>query len=507
MKLERSSGILLHITSLPSQFGIGDFGQEAYEFLDFLEASGYSYWQILPLNPTDGAFQHSPYSSYSAFAGNFFLISPEELKKDGYVDLGNFEFPHNTDRGKVDFEEVSKFKKELLKAAFSSFKKKNSLPEDYSIFCKEHSYWLEDYCLFMSLKEKYRDVWFNWPQDIRDRKPEALQKASGELADRVEAFRFYQYIFFRQWKKLKNQADKKNIKFIGDVPFYVNHDSVECWTHSGYFKLDENKQPFKVSGVPPDYFSETGQLWGTPVYDWDTLKSNRYEWWIERLKQNLLLFDLVRLDHFRAFSACWEVEAGQRTAVNGSWKEVPGHDFFCLVSEEFPDLPFIAEDLGTLDEGVYALLKKFPFPGMKVLQFAFGDDQANNPYLPFNHTENHLVYTGTHDNDTTVSWFIHTNDATRQHLSEYAGTDVNTQNVHILLHRMILNSVANIAVVPMQDILGLGTEGRMNVPGGSGGNWDWCLKYEELPRQRANEMKRQNQLFGRYPPDRKKDKN
>jgi 4-alpha-glucanotransferase len=496
MELDRSSGILIHITSLPSPFGIGDMGPEAYEYIDFLEASGHRYWQLLPINPTDAAYNHSPYSSDSAFAGNILLISPELLEKEGYIDLQTFDLPTEMKPDEIDYQKVSEFKKVILENAFENFKLKKT-PADFKRFCKEHSSWLGDYSLYKALHHKFHSSWSSWPVELRDRKSTALKKATKELSDHIEKIKFYQFLFFKQWKHLTEYAHLNHIDLIGDIPFYINHDSADCWANSQNFKLNNEKYPTKISGVPPDYYSETGQLWGTPVYDWKTLKKSKYGWWIERLRQNLLMFDLVRLDHFRAFSAYWEVAAKDKTAVNGKWVKTPGTDFFKTVKKEFPQMPFIAEDLGSLDEPVYKLLKDFDFPGMKVLQFAFGEIGGNNPYLPFNHLPNNLVYTGTHDNNTTRGWFINAEKQTKHHLKEFSGKRLNSQNVHKYLHRMALGSVANLAIIPMQDIIGLGSEAKMNIPGSTKGNWTWRMTYDQIPVESAVELKSLNELYGR----------
>lgn len=496
MELKRSSGILMHITSLPSPFGIGDFGPEAYEFIDFLESSGHKYWQILPLNPTYSAYGHSPYSSDSAFAGNLLLISPELLEKEGYVDLQNHELP-GSDPEKVDFEQVSSFKNSLFEEAFNTFRRKKKEAKRFKSFCKEHSGWLDDYSMYRVLHQKFNDHWINWPEKLRNRDPKELKKIQNTEKLSIEKIKFLQYIFFKQWQHLKIFASQNQVKLIGDIPIYINHDSADCWAHSHYFKLDNNKIPTYVSGVPPDYYSETGQLWGTPVYNWKKLKRDKYSWWIERLRQNLLLFDIVRLDHFRGFSAYWEVKAGEKTAENGKWVKTPGTDFFRVVKKEFPLMPFIAEDLGSLDEAVYKLIERFSFPGMNVLQFAFGGEKATNPYLPFNHTANSLVYTGTHDNNTTRGWFESLDANSLLHLKEYIGTTLTSENINEEMHRMALNSVAGTAIIPMQDILNLDSGAVMNIPGSSEGHWSWRMTYEEIFVARAVELKVLNELFGR----------
>ncbi len=500
MEFERSSGILLHITSLPSSFGIGDIGPAAYEFLDFLKAAGNHYWQLLPLNPTDEIYNHSPYSSHSAFAGNPLLISPILLERAGYVNLKDFPAPKDHEPGKVNFKEVVVYKEQLFDAVFQSFKRKKKKDPAFQSFCEEHAFWLDDYSLYLALRSRFNDnSWVSWPAELRDRNPEALKRAEKELNEEIEKEKFEQFLFFSQWADFMKAAHEKKVLLIGDIPFYINHDSADCWANPHYFKLDENRQPLKVSGVPPDLFSKTGQLWGTPVFDWKELKRNNYDWWLRRIGQNLLLYDLVRLDHFRAFSAYWEVPAQDKTAMHGKWVKTPGTDFFRTLKKEFPDMPFIAEDLGSLDQPVFDLLKRFDFPGMKVLQFAFGDHKAENPYLPFNHLPHNLVYTGTHDNNTSRGWFKETGKSEKEHLKAYAGVNVTANNAHRVLHRLALQSPARVAIVPMQDIIGLGKEGLMNIPGSTEGNWTWRMTANQIPGpQETEELCRQNEVYGRY---------
>lgn len=500
MKLKRSSGVLLHITSLPGNYGIGDFGPEAFKFLKFLKDSGYTYWQILPLNPTDGIYQHSPYSSHSAFAGNPLLISPEVLEEEGYINLKDYPVPKKISSEKVIFEEVEKYKHQIFDAAFETFREEKKYKKDFEEFRKSHSTWLDNYCLYISLRNRYKDKnWTDWPRELRERVPEALETAKDELEEQITREMFVQFLFFSQWSRLMLEAHKNGIKIFGDVPFYVNHDSADCWANPEIFKLDEDEKPTHVSGVPPDMFSKTGQRWGTPVYDWKELQKQDYHWWIERLRQNLLLFDVVRIDHFRAFAAYWEVPVEEETAINGKWVKSPGIEFFNRVKTEFPKMPFIAEDLGVLDQPVYDLLEKFRFPGMKVLQFSFGDTNRRNPYIPYNHDFNSIVYTGTHDNNTTRGWYRESDKELREHLNKYTGVKVTEKDVHEILHRMALQSVAAVAIVPMQDLLGLGEEAIMNIPGSTKGNWTWRLKSKDIPKGKAEELYEENELFGRIP--------
>ncbi|HSI69824.1 MAG TPA: 4-alpha-glucanotransferase [Gillisia sp.] len=496
MELERSSGILLHITSLPSAYGIGDLGPEAYKFIDFVKASGNTWWQLLPLNPTYEKYNHSPYSSDSAFAGNPLLISPEVLEEQGYLNLKDFAKPKISSAGKVEFKKAGEFKEEILDAAFIKFKSKKK-PAAYNKFCKEHAYWLEDYSFFRALAGEYSTSWASWPEGLRDREVASIKKVKKDFGEEIEKVKFIQYIFFSQWKKLIDYAHYEGVKFIGDIPFYITHDSADIWAHQAYFKLDNKKEPTHLSGVPPDYYSKTGQLWGTPVYDWKALKSSGYDWWIERIRQNLFLFDLVRLDHFRAFAAYWEVPAGEKTAIKGKWAKTPGNDFFRIVKKEFPEMPLIAEDLGLLDEPVYKLLEKFNFPGMKVLHFAFGEEKRDNPYLPFNHTPHSIVYTGTHDNNTSKGWYNEADKEAREHLAKISGNKVTTENAHEVLHKLALGSVSKLAIVPMQDILGLGKEGLMNIPGSIKGNWTWRMEEGKLKPNLIKKLRELNELYGR----------
>lgn len=499
MKLYRSSGLLLHITSLPSPYGIGDMGKDAYQFIDFLHQSGYRYWQLLPINPTEASFNHSPYSSYAAFAGNPLLISPEMLQKAGFLSRQDLASPPSFNDQKVDFDRVRKYKEDLLNQSYKQFlKKEKQHSNPFNRFCEENLAWLEDYAVYLALKGKYQCSWVEWPKPARDRDPKMMAELKTALAEEIKKEKFIQYLFFSQWEKLVDYSHQKEIAFIGDIPFYINHDSVDCWAHSVYFKLDKNKKPTKISGVPPDYFSKTGQLWGTPVFDWEALKKNRFDWWIARLKQNLRLYDMVRLDHFRAFAAYWEVPAGDETAIDGQWTLCPGKDFFRMVQEEFPDMPFIAEDLGLLDQPVFDLLEEFNFPGMKVLQFAFDENIGQNPYILHHHSKNHVVFTGTHDNNTSLGWFNSLKKEEIQRISDYVGIKATKNNIHQIMHRLALMSVSDLAIVPMQDILGLDEKAVMNKPATSQGNWTWRLAPNQLPINQRNELKKMNRLYGRW---------
>jgi 4-alpha-glucanotransferase len=495
---KRGSGILLHLTSLPSPFGIGDLGPWAYRFVDFLADAKQKYWQCLPLNPTDMEYFHSPYHSTSAFAGNPLVISPELLLQEGLVNSQELDPPPTFSDVRVDFRSVVEYKARLFTTAYDRFKK-NPRCDEFMRFCQEHASWLDDFALFMALKSQYgAKAWSDWPPDVRDRHTEALQSAKRDLHDKAEKGKFLQYLFFRQWMALKEHCNKRGIKIIGDMPIYVVHDSAEVWVHPGLFQLDHDKRPSAVAGVPPDYFSETGQLWGNPVYRWDVMRETRYEWWVARLAHNLKLFDLVRIDHFRGFMAYWEIPATEKTAVRGKWVEAPGKDFFQSLSERFTSLPVIAEDLGTITPDVWEVMDHFGLPGMKVLLFAFGEDLPTNPYAPHNHVRNSVVYTGTHDNNTAVGWYQkETNPEDRNRLSQYLGREVTAENVHLELIRLAMMSVADTAIIPMQDLLGLGEEARMNLPAKKSGNWGWRLLPHQLTAAVRNQLFEMTEIYGR----------
>lgn len=498
---KRASGILLHITSLPSSYGIGDLGPSAYHFADFLQDAGQHYWQILPLNPVDAGNGYSPYSSLSAFAGNPLMISPDILCHEGYIDETDLQNKYYFRDSSVDFILVKSYKDYIFDVAFNNFKRHatGDKVHEYERFCNEHSEWLDDYAIFISLKNHLGEKsWKEWPEELRLRDPYALEVHRTELQASIEKEKFLQFIFFRQWFALKNYCRQRSISFIGDLPFYVSFDSADVWAHPYNFKLDENRNPVTVSGVPPDYFSETGQLWGTPIFDWDRLRKHDYDWWMTRMSHNLHMFDMMRLDHFRAFSAYWEVDVREETAINGSWVKGPGADFFNRLSERFPGLPLIAEDLGTIDDDVRDLIQRFNMPGMKVLLFAFGPEMAKNPYILHNHVRNCVVYTGTHDNNTIKGWYVNEASAEeRRQISEYLQKDIDEKNVSEALLSMALMSVGTLVIFPFQDALGLGQESRMNVPSVGKGNWTWRFIPDQATPELAKKLFNQMKLYDR----------
>ncbi|MDZ7291622.1 MAG: 4-alpha-glucanotransferase [candidate division KSB1 bacterium] len=495
----RGSGILLHITSLPSSYGIGDLGPCAYQFADFLISARQCFWQILPLNPTCTAMGNSPYSSYSAFAGNPLLISPDFLVRDGFLRRSNIPryAPRRDDR--VDYEAVIEHKKKLLAVAYGKNKRRLEKDHKFQWFCHENSNWLEDYALFMALKEHFNEFdWSSWPKELRDREKRALGEYKKKFADRIRQEKFTQYLFFQQWFALKNYCKSKNLQFIGDLPIYVSYDSADVWANPELFKLDDQKRPIGVAGVPPDYFSETGQLWGNPVYRWDTLQATRYAWWAKRLEHNLKLFDIIRLDHFRGFVAYWEVPASEETAENGRWIKAPVEDFFSTLFRHFPSLPIIAEDLGEITPDVREIIHRFGLPGMRILMFAFGEDLATSIHAPHNYPENCVVYTGTHDNNTVKGWFTREASAEeKKKLIGYLGREVTEKTVHLELIRLVMSSVAKMVIIPMQDVLGLGRKARMNFPGTPKGNWGWRLRVGQLTPSLAQRLGEMTKIYGR----------
>lgn len=474
---QRGSGILLHITSLPSRFGIGDFGPEAYRFVDLLSAAHQRYWQILPLTPTSPFLGNSPYSSFSAFAGNPLLISPELLVQEGFLEKedieGNEPFPPD----QVDYEAVTQIKFDLLDKAFSRWQRAPKASRVYQKFCHDQGAWIDDYALFMALKEHFQGTpWIRWPQELVDREEESVSQFKRKLAPSMEKFLFQQFFFRSQWLKLKRYAKEKGVQIIGDIPIYVNYDSADVWAHTYIFKLDKNKKMEYVAGVPPDYFSKTGQRWGNPVYDWNQLRKDGFSWWLKRFEHNFFLYDIVRVDHFRGLVAYWEIPIQEETAVNGKWGEVPCDDFLHALKKRFHPLNVIAEDLGYLTPDVKEVMHRFGLPGMRILLFAFGGDLETHPYIPKNFVANCVAYTGTHDNNTLLGWYRHeANPHEKENLQVFLGGPIPQRNLHWELIGRLMDSRANTVIFPLQDILGLGVEARMNIPGTTQGNWQWRL--------------------------------
>ncbi len=494
----RASGILLHITSMPSAYGIGDLGPEAYRWADFLAETKQGIWQILPLNPTDLAHGNSPYQSVSAFAGNPLLISPELMVRDGLLAEADAESRLDVPKGRVDYPVTVAYKEGLFNLAYERFRQRSHVPE-YERFCAENAPWLDDFALFMALREHFPGkAWTEWPREVRDRHPGTMESLKDELHDALEKARFLQYVFFEQWHSLKVYCNHRGIQLFGDIPIYVIHESADVWANPGLFVLDDERRPAVVAGVPPDYFSETGQLWGNPVYRWDVLRKRGYGWWIQRVEHNCKLFDLIRVDHFRGLVGYWVVPAGESNAVNGNWIEAPAGDFLNTLLRRFPQLPIIAEDLGVITPDVREIMHRFELPGMKVLLFAFGEDLPTNPYIPHNLPRNCVLYTGTHDNNTARGWFER--EATpeiRQRVFAYLGREVPADDIHWELIRLAMMSVANTVIVPMQDILGLGEEARMNRPATTEGNWRWRLSPGQLTAPIADNLREMTELYGR----------
>ncbi len=494
----RKSGILLHITSLPSEFAVGDLGGGAYAFVDFLADCGQTLWQLLPFNPTSPACGNSPYCCFSAFAGNPLFIAPDLLVQEGYLSQNDLE-TSTSNPHKVDFQQAAEFKNRLLGKACENFRQRADKQCAFQSFVADNGRWLNDYALFISLKEQFQGApWSQWPSEIRDRTEPALRDWTIRLAEKIEREKFCQFLFFRQWSALKSRCNRKQIRLIGDIPIYVSHDSADVWANRGFFKLEWDGRPALVAGVPPDYFSRTGQLWGNPVYSWDRLREDSHTWWLDRIEHNLNYFDIVRLDHFRGFVAYWEVAASEETAINGRWVEAPAMDFFDKVMTRFPTISIIAEDLGIITPDVREVMNHYELPGMKPLLFAFGGDLSTNPYVPHNHVRNCVVYTGTHDNNTVKGWFQQ--DATqteKENLRAYFGRQIDENTVSLELIRAAMMSVASTVIVPMQDFLELGAEARMNTPSVSFGNWEWRVDPRRLNENLSRRIAKLTALYGR----------
>ena len=476
----RTSGLLLHVTSLPSPYGIGDVGPAALRWIDQLHDAGQSWWQSLPLGPT--GYGNSPYQSMSSFVGNELLISPEWLIEDGLLRTNDFTVAPSSETA-VDYSTVMPFKRRLLETSWTNFATgaPRGLKIDFEQFCHDQAHWVEDYALFRVLKAKYNGAYYlEWPMELVQRVPSALAQARTELATEIEEVRFAQFLLFRQGERLKRHAGAKGVRLIGDLPFFVSPDSSDVWANPELFLLDQERRPRFVAGVPPDYFSSEGQLWGNPVYNWDALRQIGYRWSIDRIRSLMAHVDMIRLDHFRGFAAAWHVPAEAPTAKSGQWVPAPGADFFNSVKSELGVLPFIAEDLGLITPDVSELRDAFQIPGTRVLQFAF-DGSENNPYLPHNYVSNTVVYTGTHDNPTTREWYEELPPYQQQNFWRYLNSDEGDSSAAAWdLMGLAWSSKAALAIAPLQDLLNLGSEARMNVPGRPNGNWTWRCTEEML---------------------------
>jgi len=491
----RKAGILLHPTSLAGKYGIGTFGKEAYQFIDFLNQAKFKVWQVLPI--TAPGYGNSPYQCYSSIAGNPVLIDLENLQQMGFLSVADLIVHQSSfvESSKVNFDLISALKFPLLRKAYNAFRQNSSAFSDFIGFCNYHEGWLNDFALFMALKENQGGKPITeWDPLLRTKNTEAIYAIYDKLIDEVGFQKFIQYIFFRQWMNLKRYANERGIEIMGDIPIYVAADSADVWANPKYFDVDNELKPISVAGVPPDYFSKTGQLWGNPVYRWEEMKSDDFQWWRNRLKGTFAIFDSVRIDHFRGFAQYWAIPAGDKTAENGTWKDAPGISLFESIAQHLGKLEIVAEDLGVITPDVTELRDKFNFPGMKILQFAF-DSSENNEYLPHNYTQNSVVYTGTHDNNTSLGWM---NDASIDDLNKAINYMNCTQKsfVHSLV-RLVLASTANIAIIPMQDLLELNENARMNIPGTPNDNWNWKLTQLNVDSLNSETYKFLNQLYGR----------
>lgn len=474
----------MHVTSVPSRFGIGDMGGESERFLRWMESAGQRVWQILPLNPTNRS--GSPYGALSAFAGNPWLISPQRLLDQGLI--GVDDLPREREVETVDFDAVADERTRLLKTAWQTARESESVMADVASWSRQVGRWIDDWALFAAIRDMHEDKsWSEWPEALRHREPQALDRVRDERENDLGFHRFVQWLFHQQWHQLHQYASDRGIAIFGDAPIYVAWDSADVWANPHRFLLDDDLHSTVVAGVPPDYFSETGQRWGNPIYDWNRMRQEGFWWWTERLRANLQMVDVLRLDHFRAFAGYWEIPASEETAVDGEWRTGPGYELFERVSDELGELPLIAEDLGTITPDVEELLEETGYPGMKVMQFGFGD--PDNIHLPHRYTRNMIGYTGTHDNDTFLGWFRSAEAKQRRHAIQY----LHTRSEHDVVPSAIealFRSRADVAIIPMQDVLGLGSEARMNTPGTAEGNWRWRLEYDQLTERDAVRLAR-----------------
>jgi len=495
--VNRASGILMHITSLPQEEGIGTFGKKAYEFADFLKASDQMYWQILPLGPV--GYGNSPYQAFSAFAGNPYMIDLQKLVEDGLLSKNEDLCldKNRNDSNKVDFETVIPLKLKLLHKAYEASKENEALKDAINQFKEENASWLADYSLFMAVKAEFNEVgWQEWDKDIKCRKKEVLEAYQIKLQDTIEFWNFIQYEFFKQWYELKKYVNDLGIKIIGDIPIYVSADSSDTWAQPELFKLDKECQPITVAGCPPDAFTEDGQLWGNPIYDWEYLEKTNYKWWVERMKQNAKLYDMIRIDHFRGFESFWEVPFGEETAKNGMWTKGPGFKLFDAINKELGDVAIIAEDLGFITDEVIELREKTGYPGMKILEFAF-DPKGDSEYLPHNCNQKSVAYLGTHDNETIVGWMNNPiNKKALGFAKKYLRLTKKEGYAWGFL-RGLWAAPSELAIAQMQDILGLDNEARMNIPSTVGDNWNWKMREDALTEDISKKLKRLTKIYGR----------